>query len=609
MSDSVATGIHRPPCQFRALVRRDLGVAGPIALTAAALVALAAVALAALPLLGRDTADALAVNPSAGLLQRLALLPDLLRVVLLLVPGWCAAAMAVADGQHRLGALGAALPVDAATARRARAAALVVIGAPFAVLLAVHAAATPDDATHVLLQSNVGTLFVFVVLGSISLVAWANVVGRACRHVPMACASATVAAAGAFAVGLAATWGALLLVSWVADVALGWRDLPPRFVITTVLDVIRGEMALRLDDRRLSGGLAASVALGWTLVRSLRRVRQGGRPRAGDLRPASIAGPVIAFLAVALGFGVAGVGSAIRSGWPGRNEDWFDQSRLALREARELETLPAGEVLERIVTRVPWGERLVRTTYFNKSCSTALRGGFGNSPFAFTSDPLLAAVIDAAERHPAEVRAAAAAISEDTARPLATRLLAASWLGPAAAAEFAVRELPRAKDEFARWLVTNLLAQTLGEGAMDDWHAVATGAARFPPIGFAISRAAMADECCGTRLRALIMLQLLRWQAEGTHRTSIANRSLGVQFVPTLTVPEIDAARRVLEQPLPAVAAGGRAALAERAAQAAPDTPVPPDPDPFDCLGRPLSALLDLATTDPSWLVPPPAAK
>ena len=594
------------PRPFRALVRRDLGVAAPIALTAVALVALAVVALAGLPLLGRDTADALAVNPSSGLLQRLALLPDLLRLVLLLLPGWCAAAMAVADGQHRLGALGAALPVDAATARRARAAALVVIGAPFAVLLAVQAAATPDDASHVLLRGNVGTLFVFVVVGSISLVAWANVVGRACRHVPMACASATVAAAGAFAVGLAATWGALLLVSWVADVALGWRDLPPRFVITTVLDVIRVEMAFGLGDLRLSGGLAASVALGWALVRSLRRVRQGGRPRAGDVRPASIAGPVIAFLTVTLGFGIAGVASAM---WSGPNEYWFNQSRLALREARELQALPAGEVLERFVTRVPWGEQLVRTEYLNASCSTGLRASLGIDPFALTSDPVLAAVIDAAERQPAEVRAAAAAIAEDTARPLAARLLAASWLGPAAAAEFAVRELPRAKDEFARWLVTSALAQTLVEGAMADWHAVATGAARFPPIGFAISRAAMADECCGPRLRALIMLQLLRWQNEGTHRTSIANRSLGVQFVPTLTVPEIDAARRVLEQPLPAVAAGGRAALAERAAQAAPDTPVPPDPDPFDCLGRPLSALLDLATTDPSWLAPPPAPK
>jgi hypothetical protein len=604
MSTLVVPSEPRP---FRALVRRDLGVAAPIALTAVALVALAVVALAGLPLLGRDAADALAVSPSSGLLQRLALLPDLLRLVLLLLPGWCAAAMAVADGQHRLGALGAALPVDAATARRARAAALVVIGAPFAVLLAVQAAATPDDATHVLLQSNVGTLFVFVVLGSIAHVAWAIVVGRACRHVPMACASATVAAAGAFAMGIAATWGALLLVGWVVDVAHGLRDLPPRFVITTVLDVIRRKMAFGLGDLRLSGGLAASVALGWALVRSLRRVCHGGRPRAGDVRPASIAGPVIAFLTVTLGFGIAGVASAM---WSGPNEYWFNQSRLALREARELQALPAGEVLERFVTRVPWGEQLVRTQYLNASCSTGLRASLGIDPFfALTNDPVLAAVIDAAERQPAEVRAAAAAIAEDTARPLAARLLAASWLGPAAAAEFAVRELPRAKDEFARWLVTSALAQTLFEGAMADWHAVATGAARFPPIGFAISRAAMADECCGTRLHALIMLQLLRWQAEGTHRTSIANRSLGVQFVPTLTVPEIDTARRVLEQPLPAVAAGWRAALAERAAASAPDVPIAPDPDPFDCLGRPLSALLDLATTDPSWLAPPPAPK
>ena len=101
MSTLVVPSEPRP---FRALVRRDLGVAAPIALTAVALVALAAVALAGLPLLGRDTADALAVSPSSGLLQRLALLPDLLRLVLLLVPGWCAAAMALADGQHRLGA-------------------------------------------------------------------------------------------------------------------------------------------------------------------------------------------------------------------------------------------------------------------------------------------------------------------------------------------------------------------------------------------------------------------------------------------------------------------------------------------------------------------------
>ena len=137
MSQSIAPGNHRPSRQFRALLRRDLGVAAPIALTAAALLAVAASALAALPLLGRAAMDALAVPPAAGLAERLSLLPELVRIVLLLIPGWCAAAMAIADRTHRSGALGAALPMDPRQARRARAVALLAIVALLALWLAV----------------------------------------------------------------------------------------------------------------------------------------------------------------------------------------------------------------------------------------------------------------------------------------------------------------------------------------------------------------------------------------------------------------------------------------------------------------------------------------
>jgi hypothetical protein len=87
MSQSIAPGNRHPARELRALLRRDLGVAAPIALTAAALLVIATSVLAALPLLGRSAMEALALPPHATLAERLALLPDLARLAVLVVRG------------------------------------------------------------------------------------------------------------------------------------------------------------------------------------------------------------------------------------------------------------------------------------------------------------------------------------------------------------------------------------------------------------------------------------------------------------------------------------------------------------------------------------------
>jgi hypothetical protein len=619
MSQSIAPGNHRPSRQFRALLRRDLGVAAPIALTAAALLAVAASALAALPLLGRAAMDALAVPPAAGLAERLSLLPELVRIVLLLIPGWCAAAMAIADRTHRSGALGAALPMDPRQARRARAVALLAIVA----LLALWLAVLPGDATaadrtdrHAPWRDP-ALRTCYALLGSLACIAWATAVTRRMRSLPLACGAGVVAAAAAFVAGLLLVPTVDRLIGLAADILTGLHDVPPSLYVDKPSQILaRGyvwnEIELQMSSEALQGfaAIAASAAAGWMLGR---RAGPAGFSRAG-----------MAFIGVLLAVSIAGTTWVLDH----RSAD-ISESRATVATFHELRSRPAADLLEQWVS--PSTQRITMSTVAQDTESTGMdtrlridpRGLFAGSGTPYTAHPLGAALFERASDQPEDVRRAATAIAGDASRPLQQRVMAVTWLGPAAAAEFAARELPRATDDLQRLLLIDLLQACLKVGARDGWTLVASGSAKLPRLAYRPDpddpRVGGYVDPCTARVHALIMLQLLRWQADGTHPGLVDRQSLRSEYALTLTSAEGDAARRALEAPMTALAAAWRAGYAGYAARAArleaeqrvtmdlnDPNPAPPQSAPWiDCMDQPLSELFDSAQSDPAWLVPP----